>query len=624
MDKYLELNDEKSSKFWQIQTHDISFSTTYGKIGTDGKSTTKTFDSKEKCLKEAEKLVNQKLKKGYVDTSQEEEKDAIAPKIIKKAVQKEGIEDGEIVHVQGSAIKPYELKNMGGVYSCSCPAWRNQSKAIEQRTCKHLRSYLGDKFEEDRVGSLQPVRKSKKASDDKESPPLLLAHSYESSIDISGWWMSEKLDGVRAYWDGQKFLSRTGKEYFSPDWFTEDLPNIPLDGELWLDRGQFQKTVSIVRRQDRSDHWKNITFMIFDAPALPDVFEDRLSHLKKLFSKSDSKYAKILEHQICKDQKHLDSEMEQMEKLGGEGIMLRQPASKYVAGRSVTLLKVKNFIDSEAIVVDIQAGKGRHKGRMGALVVELPNSKQFKIGTGFSDSDRESPPPINSIVTFRYQELTNGGIPRFPSFVGIRHDVDFKYTSPKTSPAKSVKKAVSDTSDSASLADFNGQYFEYKDEKSHKFWKIESSQNDVITEFGKVGNRGQKKVKTLDSPEDAKSHLTKQIAAKLKKGYQEKKVEDTSPKTSPAKPVKKTVSDTSGSASLADFKGQYFEYKDEKSHKFWKIESNQNNVITEFGKVGNHGQRRVKTLDSPEDAKSHLTKQIAAKLKKGYQKKKDL
>src|SRR5687767_7233532 len=123
------------------------------------------------------------------------------------------IADGESVEMQGSGAKPYVLKNVGGVYSCSCPAWRNQSIGIERRTCKHLRKYRGDAAEEARIGGALPAKPAKKAGAQneedggKQEPPILLAESWDNSLDLSGWWMSEKLDGVRAYWDGQQFLS---------------------------------------------------------------------------------------------------------------------------------------------------------------------------------------------------------------------------------------------------------------------------------------------------------------------------------------------------------------------------------------------------------------------------------
>jgi len=165
------------------------------------------------------------------------------------------------------------LKNVRGVYSCSCPAWRNQSLPIERRTCKHLKALRSEAAEAARLG--QPVTTSAPSPPQAEAPPLLLAEKWEPEVDPANWWMSEKLDGVRAWWDGQRrqFLSRQGNVYHAPAWFTERLPAMVLDGELWLGRGEFQTTVSIVRRQDQPADWAQLRFVIFDAPAVPEPFE---------------------------------------------------------------------------------------------------------------------------------------------------------------------------------------------------------------------------------------------------------------------------------------------------------------------------------------------------------------
>src|SRR5580704_5832962 len=167
------------------------------------------------------------------------------------------LNDGQSVEIKGSAAKPYILKNTGGVYSCTCPAWRNQSIGIERRSCKHIRKLRGDAAEEARIGSALPAKPVVTAGE-STAPPLLLAESWDGSADPAGWLMSEKLDGVRAYWDGKQFISRQGNLYHAPVWFCAGLPSLPLDGELWLGRKAFQRTVSIVRRQDQSDHWKQI------------------------------------------------------------------------------------------------------------------------------------------------------------------------------------------------------------------------------------------------------------------------------------------------------------------------------------------------------------------------------
>ncbi|MFP2908043.1 DNA ligase [Pyxidicoccus sp. 3LFB2] len=344
------------------------------------------------------------------------------------------IADGAQLALQGSGSKPYILKNTGGVYSCSCPAWRNQSIAIERRTCKHLRKVRGDAAEDARTGaasgtSAAPAKAGGKAKKDGASedaadkaPPLLLAHSWENDVDLTDWWMSEKLDGVRAYWDGKRFWSRLGNEFFAPAWFTAGLPDFPLDGELFGGRKRFQRTVSIVRRQDRSDDWKELFFVAFDAPSVEGTFEQRLEHCRKWMEDAKPAYAKWHAHERCQGTPHLRAELERVEGLGGEGLMLRKPGSAYEAGRSHTLLKVKSFKDDEARVVGHVAGAGRHKGRLGALEVELRDGTRFSVGTGLSDAERGSPPPVGTVITFRYQELSDDGVPRFPSYVGVRID----------------------------------------------------------------------------------------------------------------------------------------------------------------------------------------------------------
>jgi DNA ligase-1 len=330
------------------------------------------------------------------------------------------IADGESVEMQGSGRLPYVLKNVGGVYSCSCPAWRNQSMGIERRSCKHLRKLRGDEAEEQRIGSGLPAAPQEASEAAAKAPPLLLAHTWENDIDLAGWWMSEKLDGVRAYWDGKQFYSRQGNLFHAPDWFIAGLPTAPLDGELWLARKSFQRTLSIVRRQDKSDLWKELSFLVFDAPAQKDPFERRLEFIKETLA--DKKLSQVVAHVHiqCRDLKHLRTELTRVENLGGEGLMLRQPGSKYEAGRSATLLKVKTFHDAEACVLEHIPGAGRHKGRLGALLVQLSEGTKFSVGTGFTDNQRENPPPVGSTITFRYQELTDGGVPRFPSFVRVQ------------------------------------------------------------------------------------------------------------------------------------------------------------------------------------------------------------
>ena len=195
-----------------------------------------------------------------------------------------------------------------------------------------------------------------------------------------------------------------------------------MDGELWLGRKKFQRTVSIARRQDKSDLWKELRFVVFDAPGQGGDFEARLAFLNGFVRRHAPPYVTAHAHEACKSLDALRSELDRVDALGGEGLMLRQPGSAYEVGRSPTLLKVKRFHDAEAKVVGHQPGAGRHKGRLGALLVEMAGGIQFAVGTGFSDAERGAPPQVGSVVTFRYQELSDGGVPRFPSFVRVRKD----------------------------------------------------------------------------------------------------------------------------------------------------------------------------------------------------------
>jgi DNA ligase-1 len=341
----------------------------------------------------------------------------------------------------------------------------------------------------------------------------LLAHKWETDHDPTGWWMSEKLDGIRAYWDGETFTSRLGNKFYAPDWFVADLPADTLDGELWVGRKQFQRTTSIVRSGAGSDEWKAVTYVVFDAPEAKGGFEQRLAHIEKVMTRAKAPHARFLEHQQCNGIAHLKEELARVEALGGEGLMLRQPGSKYAIGRSNTLLKVKTFHDAEARVIGHAPGTGKHKGRLGALIVQLPDGVEFNVGTGFSDAERESPPAIGAVITFRYQELSNDGVPRFPSYVGERLDVELPKTKKKPVP-KSEPEPEPEPEKPA--ADFKVRLV-HDDEQ--KFWEIEVRGSTYYTRFGKLGSPGQTRVTELGSASAARTDADKRAMQKRREGY---------------------------------------------------------------------------------------------------------
>jgi DNA ligase-1 len=281
---------------------------------------------------------------------------------------------------------------------------------------------------------------------------------------------------------------------------------------------KFQRTVSIVRRQDKSDLWKEVRFLIFDAPAATGGFEDRIAFLKDALAKGASKFAQQHAHERCKNLDALRAELKRIEALGGEGLMLRQPGSKYVAGRSFTLLKVKTFHDSEAVVTGHQAGAGRHKGRMGALLVRLPNGTDFAIGTGFSDRERENPPAVGATVTFRYQELSDAGVPRFPSWVGVRDDIALK----ESKAVAPTKPAAAAPAPIASGGGSKPRHFEFVEGNSSKFWEVSQSGTTMTTRWGRIGSAGQSKIKTFADEQAAINAMAVLIEEKTDEGYAEK------------------------------------------------------------------------------------------------------
>jgi DNA ligase-1 len=297
---------------------------------------------------------------------------------------------------------------------------------------------------------------------------------------------------------------------------------VPLDGELWIDRKKFQRTVSIVRRQDKNDLWNEVQFLVFDAPAASGTFEERLSFLKDALATGAMKFAKLHAHERCKNLDALRAELSRIEGLGGEGLMLRQPGSKYVAGRSSTLLKVKTFHDAEATVIGHQAGAGRHKGRLGALLVRLPDGTDFAIGTGFSDRERENPPAIGATVTFRYQELSEAGVPRFPSWVGVRLDAVANPPQPVPAPSPMQAPTTRPTNIVNRALATKPRYFEFVQGNSSKFWEVSQTDNTMTTRWGRIGSNGQSKAKAFLDQQSASEAVANLIEEKTGEGYVER------------------------------------------------------------------------------------------------------
>ena len=243
----------------------------------------------------------------------------------------------------------------------------------------------------------------------------MLAKNWDKTTRPEGWWMSEKLDGVRAIWDGENFRSRGGNIFHAPAWFKAGLPALPLDGELFVGRGKFNDAVSIVRATSKD--WTPIKYLVFDIQA-DGPTEDRQRMLLGLQLPS---HVLIVEQVLCQSSDALIDFERTILNAKGEGVMLRAPRSPYEFKRSGHLRKLKRFIDDEATVIGHQDGEGKHEGRLGALVCQLKDGTTFRAGSGFTDAERETPPAIGAIVTVRYFELTPDGVPRFPTFLAIRN-----------------------------------------------------------------------------------------------------------------------------------------------------------------------------------------------------------
>ena len=257
----------------------------------------------------------------------------------------------------------------------------------------------------------------------------MLAQSFSADKhDASGWHMSEKLDGLRAGWNGSQFYSRNGNVFNAPDWFCDAMPShIELDGELFIGRGQFQNTVGRVKRKVPIDsEWRDIRYHVFDVLNKPELtFEQRVQFLKdNIDCNGKHSSIRLVEHCVCDDNEHVAKALDDIVAADGEGLMLRQPGSFYEEKRSHTLLKVKKAYDAEARVIGHVQGKGRHSKRCGALTCQMASGKTFNLGSGLTDKDRDDPPPIGSIVTYRFTELTDGKKPRHPRFLRVRPDVD--------------------------------------------------------------------------------------------------------------------------------------------------------------------------------------------------------
>lgn len=279
-----------------------------------------------------------------------------------------------------------------------------------------------DRLWEDASPALRKVLESRKQN--PAEPPVMRGRMKPPEFDPKGWWMSEKLDGVRGWWTGEKLISRKGNVFSAPDWFIEGWPkDVVIDGEIFGGRGRFNETSGIVRRSRPGPDWKKLVYFAFDLPTHPGTYEERMKALDRLVKKIDSPYLAAVPRMELENKDQLQLALEKVEQAGGEGLVIVAPGSRYVPDKTKNVLKVKRFQDAEGTVFDYEPGKGRHKGSVGALWVRDDKGHEFKVGTGLTDKQRRDARklfPPGTVVTYRFFELSPSGKPRFPSFLRVR------------------------------------------------------------------------------------------------------------------------------------------------------------------------------------------------------------
>ena len=255
-----------------------------------------------------------------------------------------------------------------------------------------------------------------------DAPDFSLAKAYREDADLRGYFASEKLDGVRAFWDGEKLISRRGNIFAAPEWFTAGFPKTPLDGELWSKRGDFENISGIVRRAKPHEGWRAIKYMVFDMPRESGAFRIRLQKMRETVAAANLPHLQTVPQWEINGAEALREKLAEITAAGGEGIMLRRKDSPHRGGRNDDLLKLKPFADAEATVVAHRPGKGKFSGMLGSLLVETDDGIRFGIGSGFTLAERKSPPPVGSRITYKHSGFTNTGKPRFAVFLRVRKD----------------------------------------------------------------------------------------------------------------------------------------------------------------------------------------------------------
>jgi DNA ligase-1 len=270
--------------------------------------------------------------------------------------------------------------------------------------------------------SLLPAGGAQATANPAAKPPaLLLAQHAPRKLEMGRYLVSEKLDGVRAYWDGSLMFTRHGQPIALPAWFAAHLPTHALDGELWMARGRFEAASAAVRRQTALEsEWRQLRYMVFELPGADGTFEQRAERLRALATKTNWEGLQAVQQARVADTAELQRQLKLVVSGGGEGLMLHEADAPYLAGRNAVLLKLKPHDDDEAVVLAHLPGEGRLAGMLGALRVRNAAGQEFSIGSGFNDAQRRAPPPVGALVSYRFRGVTAKGLPRFATFLRIQ------------------------------------------------------------------------------------------------------------------------------------------------------------------------------------------------------------
>lgn len=240
---------------------------------------------------------------------------------------------------------------------------------------------------------------------------LMLSQVWNETIDPTGYWISEKFDGIRAFWSGEILASRYGNVLNAPSWWLDRLPKgFPIDGELWCGHDNFAKLIGIIR-SDSDPDWTRVKLMAFDTPSDTLIFEERLKRLKDNIIDNDS--VLLVPFVQCESVDHLYSELDKVIAKGGEGLMLRKPDATYAIGRSYNLLKVKRQQDAEVMML-------RKAKKCVGFDCELPNGVQVIVRCTWTDY--RHPPEKGTILRVKHFGSWDSGKLKNPYFWRIRND----------------------------------------------------------------------------------------------------------------------------------------------------------------------------------------------------------